>query len=141
VRPTRIGHAPPTAAWPQYQIGQNDTAHGQRGQRSVLRPGRRRACGSAWSVPTHRPLNGDSALHEESPHDRVSPGSAWSNMVCVDYPSRCPHGSQRACRGSSGVMTTCRARSVARSEAVGNWMVGGKVSMGVIHGPRCTCLT
>jgi hypothetical protein len=98
-------------------------------------------CGSAWSVPTHRPLNGDSVLHGESPHYRVSPGSAWSDMVHVDYPSRRPHGSQRACRGSSGMMATCRARSVARSEAVGDWTVSGKVSMGVIHGPRCTCLT
>jgi hypothetical protein len=62
-------------------------------------------------------------------------------MVHVECPSRHPHGSQRACCGSSGATMTHRARSVVRSEVVGGWTVDRKVSTGAIDGPRHTCLT
>jgi hypothetical protein len=101
----------------------------------------RTARGSARSVPAHRQVNGGSALHGESSHYRASPDPMWSDMVCVDCPRRHPHGSQRACYGSSGATTTHRAHIVVWLEAAGNWTVGRKVSIGAIHGTRRTCLT
>jgi hypothetical protein len=103
--------------------------------------GRLRARGSAQFMPAHRQLIGGNVLQAGGSHYRASLGPAWSDMVCMDFPSQRPHGSERACSGSPGVMTTSRARSVVRAEATGGWMVGGKVSTGTIHGPQCTCLT
>jgi hypothetical protein len=36
---------------------------------------------------------------------------------------------------------TALARGVALPATAGDWTIHRKVSMGLIHGPRCTCLT
>jgi hypothetical protein len=76
-----------------------------------------RACGLARFVQAHWRLIGGNVLQGGGLHYSAPLGPAWSDMVCVDCPSRGPHDSQRVCSDDSGATMTRKARSVARAEA------------------------
>jgi hypothetical protein len=65
-------------------------------------------------------------------HHLARRGRTW----CAWIAQADAHTAPSACSGCSSAMTTRRAHCVARAEAA-----DGKVSTGIVHGPRCTCLT